>query len=65
MTPRRKRLGVIAGVWDPLDPIETTMTLTAVNISLIYTLLVALIVPDGKKKSKNERNKKGKTELKF
>ena len=25
MTPRRKRLGVIAGMWDPLDPIETTM----------------------------------------
>ena len=35
MTPRRKRLGVIAGMWDPLDPIETTMTLIAVNISLL------------------------------
>ena len=35
MTPRRKRLGVIAGMWDPLDPIETTMTLIAVNISLM------------------------------
>ena len=39
MTPRRKRLGVIAGMWDPLDPIETTMTLIAVNISLIYILI--------------------------
>ena len=35
ITPRRKRLGVIAGMWDPLDPIETTMTLIAVNISLL------------------------------
>ena len=40
MTPRRKRLGVIAGMWDPLDPIETTMTLIAVNISLLWTALV-------------------------
>ena len=39
MTPRRKRLfGVIAGMWDPLDPIETTMTLIAVNISLIFSI---------------------------
>ena len=38
MTPRRKRLGVIAGMWDPLDPIETTMTLIAVNISLLLTV---------------------------
>ena len=37
MTPRRKRLGVIAGMWDPLDPIETTMTLIAVNISLLIS----------------------------
>ena len=35
MTPRRKRLGVIAGMWDPFDPIETTMTLIAVNISVL------------------------------
>ena len=26
MTPRRLRRGVIAGMWDPRDPIETTMT---------------------------------------
>ena len=44
MTPRRKRLGVIAGMWDPLDPIETTMTLIAVNISLLLILLMILAI---------------------
>ena len=34
MTQRRNRHGVIAG---PLDPIETAMTLIAVNISLLVT----------------------------
>ena len=44
MTPRRKRLGVIAGMWDPLDPIETTMTLIAVNISLIIMTITAIVL---------------------
>ena len=38
MTPRRLRRGVIAGMWDPRDPIETTMTrISKQSIFLLYT----------------------------
>ena len=38
MTPRRLRRGVIAGMWDPRDPIETTMTrIFKQSIFLLYT----------------------------
>ena len=38
MIPRRLRRGVIAGMWDPRDPIETTMTrIFKQSIFLLYT----------------------------